>query len=66
MAREAVRGFLHANNFFEMNEAIDGEKGSERGSFRSEKTVLRAGAPKESKLSLSSMVHRTFSSGIHR
>jgi hypothetical protein len=34
--------------------------------IRREKAVLRAGALKKSKLSLSYMAHRTFSSGMHR
>jgi hypothetical protein len=51
--------------FFDTNEEIDGEKCSERGPLRSEKTVLRAGALKESKLSLSYTACRTFSSKRH-
>jgi len=42
MAQEAVVGFFAYRHFFETNEAIDGEKGSERGFFRSKTTVLRA------------------------
>jgi hypothetical protein len=65
--RNGSRGccrFFAYRHFFETNEAIDGEKCSERGSLRSEKTVLRAGALKESKLSLSYMARRTFSCAI--
>ena len=66
MALEAVVGFLNADIFLiRMKKSIE-KKCSERGSRKSEKTVLHAGALKESKLSLSYMARRTFSSGIHR
>jgi hypothetical protein len=66
MAREAVVGFLHADIFLIRRKQSIEKKCSERGSRRSEKTVLHAGALKESKLSLSYMARRTFSSGRHR
>jgi hypothetical protein len=66
MAQEAVAGFFAHRHFFETNEAIDGEKGSARGSFRREKAVFRAGPLKKCKLSFSYLARRTFSSGIHR
>jgi hypothetical protein len=40
MAQEAVVGFFCRRTFFEMNEAIEGEKCREEDAFRSEKNAF--------------------------
>ncbi len=53
MAEDGCCRFFACRHFLDGNEEIDGEKCSERGSHQKRKTVLRAGALKKSKLSLS-------------
>lgn len=62
MALEAVVDFLHADIFLLRTKPSMEKSGAKEAPIRREKTVLRTGALKKSKLSLSYMAHRTFSS----
>jgi hypothetical protein len=66
MALEADVDFLNADIFLLRTKKSMEKSAAKEALIRRKKTVLRAGALEKSKLSLSYMAHRTFSSEIHR
>jgi hypothetical protein len=66
LALEAVIDFLNANIFVIRAKKLMEKSAVKEALIRREKTALPARVLKRSKLSLSYMAHRTFSSGIHR
>ncbi len=66
MALKAVVDFLACRHFLLRTKKSMKNSAAKEALIGREKAVLRAETLKKSKLSLSYMAHRTFSSGIHR